>query len=153
MGSICSNCSTPEQKDDDALQKQLVASKHKDAEIQKLLLLGPGNSGKSTFLKQLLIIDGPGFSEDQLMEFTKSIFECIMFQMKMIIQQCYMFKYELPPEVEKSAKFVETMMSTELLVSSEVATHIKVLWNDQSIKESFFQRTHEGIADSAPYFF
>ena len=45
------------------LNKQLQRDHERDRRTKKLLLLGPGNSGKSTFFKQLIRIHGKGLSD------------------------------------------------------------------------------------------
>jgi len=154
MGNFCTCSDDPHAvQEHNKLEKQLAGYKKIDNSTKRLLLLGPGNSGKSTFLKQLLIIAGSGFSDEQLMDFTRSIFECILAQMKMILRQCRILNFELASNVEQSAEFIENLKFVESITPKEFANHITTLWNDQNIKDSFVQRTHEGIADSAPYFF
>lgn len=46
----------------------------------KLLLLGAGESGKSTFLKQMKIIHGVKFENEQLNEYKKLIFQVETFE-------------------------------------------------------------------------
>uniref|UniRef100_A0A1I7XEM8 G-protein alpha subunit n=1 Tax=Heterorhabditis bacteriophora TaxID=37862 RepID=A0A1I7XEM8_HETBA len=74
MGSGCSvigdSTSTEEKKIhtqqeivNQHIEKEIIAEKRK--KILKLLLLGPGDSGKSTTLKQIRIIHDQGFSEEE----------------------------------------------------------------------------------------
>ena len=63
-----------------------------DRKQKKLLLLGPGNSCKSTFFKQLLKIHGDGFNDPKRFDqadVIRSIFDCIIAQMKAIIRTVY----------------------------------------------------------------
>ena len=52
----------------DKIDRELQASAREH--VVKLLLLGMGNSGKSTFVKQMKIIHGDGYSIDELNTFT-----------------------------------------------------------------------------------
>ena len=46
--------------------------------LVKILLLGAGESGKSTFLKQMRIIHGKEFNQKALLDFRDTIFENII---------------------------------------------------------------------------
>jgi len=135
--------------------KALQADAMVDRKQKKLLLLGPGNSGKSTFFKQLLKIHGEGFSDEKRFnpaDVIRSVFDCIIAQMKAIIHQCEDFEYPLDEEVQESADFMLALPRDED-IDETVAFHIKTLWNDQHILDSFEHRTNLGIVDSCPHFF
>ena len=51
----------------------------------KLLLLGTGESGKSTFIKQMRIIHGSGYSDEDKRSFIKLIFQNIITSLNSII--------------------------------------------------------------------
>ena len=48
----------------------------------KLLLLGAGESGKSTFLKQMRILHGKGYDEAALLEYRSVVYSNIVKGMK-----------------------------------------------------------------------
>lgn len=51
----------------------------------KLLLLGAGESGKSTFLKQMRIIHGYRFGHDEVDEYRETIYKNIVMGMKVSV--------------------------------------------------------------------
>ncbi len=53
--------------------------------ISKLLLLGPGDSGKTTVLKQMKLLHGDGFSDKDRREFKVKIYENIVNAMKSMV--------------------------------------------------------------------
>ena len=134
------------------LQKGVVRERSQDKLVKKLLLLGSGNSGKSTFFKQLLHIHGEGFSDKHIFDAKKSIYDCVILQMKNVIQQSKTFKYELDSNINELAKFI-TELPPNTEVNEDVANAIDKLWNDKNIKNAFHNRTNLGIVDSADYFF
>jgi len=56
------------------IDRQLREDERRMRRTVKLLLLGAGESGKSTFLKQMKIIHGVKFDEDQLADFRQIIY-------------------------------------------------------------------------------
>jgi len=73
---------TPEQKHSKELDDQLVSSGKSYQKEIKLLLLGSGESGKSTVFKQFKILQvNGGFSKEELFEAKDIIFENCITQM------------------------------------------------------------------------
>lgn len=154
MGCIHS-ADNPHSGDDKRWTSQLNQDAAADRQLKKLLLLGPGNSGKSTFFKQLLKIHGDGFSDPKKFassDITRAIYDCIIGQMKAIIHQAEEFEYELGENEQKSADYILDL-PRDVDISSQIAHHIKILWSNQAILDSFEHRTNLGIVDSCPHFF
>ena len=61
-----------------ALQKRLTADMKKDEHVYRILLLGPGQSGKSTIYKQLTFLHGDGFSAAKRATFKSQIYANIV---------------------------------------------------------------------------
>ncbi|ETO20979.1 protein ALEX GNASL [Reticulomyxa filosa] len=104
MGGVCSNSGQHTNargpKDggrvtDQKLQKDLDSDKKRDRAVNKLLLLGPGNSGKSTFLKQLSSIHNDGFSEANIEEAVRSVADSVLTQIKALITECRALQYDV----------------------------------------------------------
>ena len=100
----------------------------------------------------MLQIHGSGFSEKYTYDATKSIYDCVILQMKNVVHQARQFKYELTPEIEEQAVFI-TDLPPNSEVTPDVAQAIEMLWKDKEIKKAFHKRTNLGIVDSADYFF
>ncbi|XP_027766765.1 guanine nucleotide-binding protein G(t) subunit alpha-2-like, partial [Empidonax traillii] len=60
------------------LEKKLQEDADKEAKTVKLLLLGAGESGKSTIVKQMKIIHQDGYTEEECMEFKAIIYGNIL---------------------------------------------------------------------------
>lgn len=80
MGSCVSTdtCDPEEKVRSDAIDKQLEEYHKKYKRECKILLLGSGESGKSTIVKQMKIIHQGGFSDEELTEFKPTIYKNVL---------------------------------------------------------------------------
>merc|ERR1719203_219227 len=99
MGCCCS--SSPDSYMDRQLQNELNAAKDDHKRRHKLLFLGSGGSGKSTFFKQLRVIHGHGFSAKDRRVFKEHISAQIIEQINRAIE-CIPYHNErlLPDDAE-----------------------------------------------------
>jgi len=130
--------------------------------IIKLLLLGAGESGKSTLFKQLITIYGRGFSEEERKQYTNIILQNCIASMKTLLHmsevlapthsECGMS----PASRELKAQMDELKESDDLNVrqlTEPVAKVIAKLWEDKGIRACVEYRSKFQLPDSAPYFF
>mmetsp|Transcript_105935 Transcript_105935/g.129226 ORF Transcript_105935/g.129226 Transcript_105935/m.129226 type:complete len:371 (+) Transcript_105935:77-1189(+) len=118
----------------------------------KLLLLGTGNSGKSTFFKQLTQLHGGGFMEDEYTQGIKHIHDSILAQMKNLLTSCTEeMGIEFDNKLQESANIIQELSPHASI--EDVKSHLITLWNDANVKRGFDERTNLGVADSASYFF
>jgi hypothetical protein len=66
--------------------------------IQKMLLLGPADSGKTTLLKQMKILHGDGFSDNEREVFRVKIINNVMRAMHAILKESTRLSFALAPE-------------------------------------------------------
>ncbi|GAM20275.1 hypothetical protein SAMD00019534_034500 [Acytostelium subglobosum LB1] len=121
----------------------------------KLLLLGPGESGKSTIFKQMKIIqeDG-GFTTEERLEYRYIIYGNCISQMKVLVM--YAIKAEIRPSQgnEESFDRISKITPGGNSWSNDVATDIKALWTDPNIQKVYQMRDRNfQLNDSAEYFF
>lgn len=83
------------QEIDKALKEEELSRKRNP--IQKMVLLGPADSGKTTLLKQMKILHGDGFSEHEREEFRVKIIHNIMRAMQAILKECVRLSFALSP--------------------------------------------------------
>ena len=67
------------------IDRQIKSDQRKMQQEVKLLLLGAGESGKSTFLKQMKIIHGVVFEPEHLKEFRKIIYQNMIKGMRVLV--------------------------------------------------------------------
>jgi len=127
-----------------------------DQQINKLLLLGAGESGKSTLFKQMLVIYGKGFNEDDRREFIEIIHTNIIRCMKTLIQQSDELRGKvegttMSPSVAGSRRVIEDIKDT-IRVDSKLVPHIQAVWRDPGIQKTFESRAYFQLTDSTDYY-
>lgn len=160
MGVCGSNLSYEDQISSD-IEKVTVHDQKKDKDIKKFLLLGAGESGKSTIFKQLTDIYGKGYSQDERLQFVNVVYNNTISSMKTMVHQArivgqveYLGRVldcTIPSHLEKSAAFFDTIQPEER-VTQEVADHIRALWADESIQNVYKIRSLYQLPDACDYF-
>mmetsp|Transcript_3197 Transcript_3197/g.3971 ORF Transcript_3197/g.3971 Transcript_3197/m.3971 type:complete len:246 (+) Transcript_3197:131-868(+) len=151
---------SPEQKNGDKhLNDKLTEDKRKDARVHKLLLLGAGESGKSTLFKQLSEIYGNGFKIDDRREFIPVIHSNTIEGMQTLVKASDRLaaknkKFEITEKKSLDAKASLMRLSAiDDPLTERICEEIRTLWNDKSIKETYKLRgSSYYLGDSAKYF-
>lgn len=145
MGSACSsnscceskydygNLSPAEQQSRDA-ERLLEEEKIRDALSLKCLTLGAGESGKSTFIKQLLFVYQKKQAVDDKQSYILVLHNNAMTAIQTLIQETETLKQPLTPEEEKIAELCKAYDSSSFM-STELAEGVHKLWtNSEAIK-------------------
>ncbi|KAJ6655218.1 hypothetical protein lerEdw1_005696 [Lerista edwardsae] len=137
------------------IEKQLRRDKRDARRELKLLLLGTGESGKSTFIKQMRIIHGSGYSEEDKKGFTKLVYQNIFTAMQSMIRAMETLKILYKYEQNKANALLIREVDVEKVASFEqpYVSAIKTLWNDPGIQECYDRRREYQLSDSAKYLF
>jgi len=151
---------TPEEKEkaklakarSKALERKAEQDRDLDSEVFKLLLLGAGESGKSTLFKQMVSIYGAGTSEAERRAVEPIIYNNVITSMQMLITQSAKWGGEAPIGCEESVKVV-TALTNDSAIDDSNRSHLKALWADPVVKETYQHRSHFQLLDSAVYFF
>lgn len=151
------NCgSTEEQKRSQEIDKIINQDRKKIREEVKLLLLGPGESGKSTIFKQMKIIqDNGGFSQDELQSYKYIVYGNCVTQMKVLVSAAVKIGATLDSDENmKRVEKISKVPSGGDAWSTELGQDIKALWADKGIQQTFALRDKKyQLNDSAAYFF
>lgn len=157
----CRYCCTNQEEIDQRIQSDLIdrrlkAEKREMKRMVKILLLGAGESGKSTFLKQMRIIHGNGYREMDQMEFRHVIYQNIVKGMKVLIDA--KTKLNIQWEKPESAAHAERVFSykNDIPLDHTLYLHylpsIRELWKDKAIRDAFDRRREYQLGDSIKYF-
>jgi GTPase SAR1 family protein len=157
MGLCASQDGTPEEQQKKEADRQrsrdvdkaISSSQHSDQQINKLLLLGAGESGKSTLFKQMQKIYGKGFSEGERKNYTSIIFNNMVLSIKMLVQQAAHYG----GVKNEDAKRVVLEVKEEHPVDLQLGPYMKIMWQDPGVKAAYEHRSRFQLNDSTEYFF
>ncbi|GAB5370668.1 hypothetical protein AAMO2058_001512800 [Amorphochlora amoebiformis] len=173
MGGLCSQLGE-EDEVDRKIQRELALESEESEQIHKLLLLGAGQSGKSTFFKQTISIYGCGFSAKERMVYVPIIYGNTIRAMKELIKQSELRSNYIPTEEEfKESQFDPSMfrIAPELKeardevinakrdkdalyrLTPKLAGYIALLWQDMGIRSTYERRNEFQLDDTSSYFF
>jgi len=123
---------------------------NQDRQVNKLLLLGAGESGKSTILKQFITIYGKGFSDEDRKGYRSIVENNIITAIKTLCKYSEKFG-PIRKENTKSLIAVDEIKFEEKL-SPQLAMQIEILWRDPGIQQTYNARSNFQLNDSAAYF-
>lgn len=121
-----------------------------DQRVYKLLLLGAGESGKSTLFKQMITIYGKGFPVEERKNYTSIVFNNVISSMKVLCQNLPRYASVLP---ENQASYEAFFELKDEIVDERVGSIIARLWEDPGIRITYDHRADFQLNDSAEYFF
>lgn len=157
MGSCASKSSTL--IDDEKLSELRAQNKEIDKVIKsdskneqrtiRVLLLGAGESGKSTFLKQMKIIYSSGFSREDKQSFIPLIHSNIMEGILAVVMASQTLKVNIP----KSESLALVAIRFPHEITETVKHQIQVFMQDENVKKLISERSSEfQISDGSIYF-
>ena len=137
------------------IDKELQASARE--EIVKLLLLGAGESGKSTFVKQMKIIHGDGYSIDELKGFISIIHGNLLTSMVEVIKAMDKLNIALhnPSNKIYATEIINfpLPLGHKVMIPQAIGEGMKLLRKDDGFQECLKCAAQYQLGDSAPYYF
>lgn len=116
----------------------------------KLLLLGAGESGKSTIFKQMRIINSSGYTSAELRQFRWIIHRNVIDGIKVLIEAARERDLDLDECNEDIADAI--LLYDGENISREMGEHVAALWADRGIKECFERRAEFQLGDGVSFF-
>ena len=166
MGSCCSKLSDDEKQyiaRSQAIDNFQSSDRVHEKRVVKLLLLGTGESGKSTIFKQMHVLYSQGFTPLQREQYKAVIRKNILEGLQALVLAVKKFKYSYSSaEATKCATALQTMeFSDPNFWTAEVGKYVKILWGganeslkgDPAIRQAYELRSKFQLSDSVVYFF
>ncbi|XP_056627195.1 guanine nucleotide-binding protein subunit alpha-13a [Triplophysa dalaica] len=144
------------------IDKTISREKTYVKKLVKILLLGAGESGKSTFLKQMRIIHGQDFDQRAKEEFRATIYSNVIKGVRVLVDARE--KLHIPWGDPDNQFHGETIMAfdtrSSLMAKGMVETKvflnylptIRALWQDSSIQNAYDRRREFQLGESVKYF-
>mmetsp|Transcript_16000 Transcript_16000/g.60966 ORF Transcript_16000/g.60966 Transcript_16000/m.60966 type:complete len:356 (-) Transcript_16000:3536-4603(-) len=155
MGA-CSSQLSAEEKDAADKTRQIDNQMYQDFQTEnkkiKLLLLGTGESGKSTIFKQMKILYGVGFSEGEREKYKPFVYGNIIEAMKAMCEACEAFG--IAGEIEARDSY-DVVMEASLEDEIDVALgkHLATLWADPGIQAAWERRSEFQVVETTKTYF
>ncbi|POW00266.1 hypothetical protein PSTT_13252 [Puccinia striiformis] len=122
----------------------------------KMLLLGAGEAGKSTILKQMRLIHAGSFTTVERDHHRELIFSNIIDSIQAILRAMRTIQIEFQDKsLEAAASMIESLSTsmTDHDMNTDVFTAIRCLWNDGGVQACYKRSTEYQLCDSAAYYF
>jgi len=143
-----------------AIEEQLRTGHQDDSCVHKLLLLGAGESGKSTLFKQMITLYGIGFTDKDKKSYIPIIFRNVIASIDELARQSVELskrdefakcKVE-EPKAQKSLQFILEIKYEDGVMTPEIVENVQTLWADPGIQATYGFRSKFQLNDSAKYF-
>ncbi|MCJ1432636.1 hypothetical protein MMC27_001993 [Xylographa pallens] len=138
------------------IEKILRKDKKQQAKNVKILLLGAGESGKSTILKQMRLIYAAGFPAHERKEIRQVIFANMVTSFRVVTEEMRDYGYEYADDQTQKCEAI-------LLVAEDIGVNdsfpidclsaMKGLWQDPSIQKTIKRGNEYALHDNILYFY
>ncbi|KAI0005345.1 heterotrimeric G protein alpha subunit 4 [Russula compacta] len=136
-------------------EKSLREARQKMASQVKVLLLGSGDSGKSTILKQMRLIHRVPFSSQEVESFRQLIFNNLTHGLKYVLESMEDMELEVSPE---NREYIELVEGANDLRDGEAFPRqfyepLRLLWNDKGVQQAWDRGNEAALPENLAYFF
>eukprot|EP01123_Difflugia_compressa_P004066 TRINITY_DN1540_c0_g1_i1.p1 TRINITY_DN1540_c0_g1~~TRINITY_DN1540_c0_g1_i1.p1 ORF type:complete len:354 (+),score=51.71 TRINITY_DN1540_c0_g1_i1:59-1120(+) len=150
--NCCGGTVTEQDKTNKDISDKLKKDRKEFEDEIRLLLLGAGESGKSTIAKQMKIIHMNGFSTNEKEEYLSAIHTNIWESCQNLAKACTDLD-NIPPIKDENKSFVETLESAFTgTIPLNKKEAIKAFWADEAVQAVYTRRNEFQLNDSCEYY-
>lgn len=150
---------TEEEKKNKELSKKIDNDIRKEKRQNKmevkLLLLGAGEAGKSTFARQMQILYLDGFSEEERVA-QKPVIFCNILDSAQKLSAAVMEKFDdldYDADMEGPGTVANIDLTEDIELTPELVKYVKNIWDHPATQEAYTRSSEFQLNDTAEYFF
>jgi len=163
MGAVCATQILAEddaQKVSEGIDKKHKEEFKKSSRDIKILLLGTGEAGKSTIMKQMQIVYEDAFKGEACMDIKPIIYKQVIKNIKVLIRESSKTEYTAKQTFDQDRANRVNQVEERILDPTEFESQftpqvwqdLQALWADKSIQETFLFNYKFTLDDSTKYF-
>ena len=155
MGCGASSIEAEAKERSKMIDEELQKSKQDSKMVVKLLLLGPGDSGKSTIVKQMRIIHESGYTEVDRKHYRPVVYSNTIQSLMTILSAMRKLDINFPDASRREdvKDFLELVAnSNDVELSSGLGLIMDRLWKDAAVQHCFSRSREYQLNDSAAYY-
>ena len=131
-------------------EKLLAQSQKEEEDCTHLLLLGAGESGKSTVFKQMKVLNQGGYSEAELKAFRPIIHRNVLDGIQILLRECDARGLELDEANEERGDQLMVWQGENL--NPQLAAQVSVVWKDPAVQACYQARDQFQFPTAAKFF-
>ncbi|KAL2402344.1 Guanine nucleotide-binding protein alpha-2 subunit [Exophiala dermatitidis] len=140
------------------IERQLRHDRKTYARTVKILLLGAGESGKSTIIKQMRIIHSRGFQDDERVQIRAVIYSNVVIAFRILYEIMQDEKIDFEDEAnEAHAEFLDSIPSDvdahDAFRDKRVKEAMLTMWKDAGVQKAVAKGHEFALHDNLSYYF
>jgi len=124
-----------------------------DANTRKILCLGVGGCGKTTFVKQIKIIHGENWSAEELDAYKRIIRGNYVNGLQEALQVASALGLKVATANVDHEKHIAALRARTVELTADLTQHIVALWNDPAVQDVLKNHSEQLTITNLPYFF
>ncbi|GAA5988671.1 hypothetical protein JCM10908_003669 [Rhodotorula pacifica] len=147
------------QQQSKAIDEELKRARVEEARTVKALMLGAGESGKSTIVKQMRLMYAEPYTADERHLYKDIVFSNALQSMQAVVSGFEIVHSPLPPDLQPAAEFLQSTPAEQVAdrrtgdMLPEIRDAIIALWADPATQKVVGMSSRFQLNDSAEYFF
>jgi len=134
------------------VDRLLAEAQAEEENLFKILLLGAGESGKSTVVKQIKMIYKNGVSKKEKEEYIGAIRRNAIDVMQTILEAMDTLSIDVSKEELSEAATRVKEIAADATLTPDLAQNIADLWADAGVQACYERRAEYWLLDAAPYY-